>query len=119
MRSGRRPARCAACSPAPAPSRPPKTATPLLDTRLGAIESGEGIDWGTAEALALGTLVAEGYLDQGEVLGLDTRTGLPRRVLAPLQGSSFQSFDITPEGRFLYTVRTNVEGDVGMLSFSG
>ncbi len=38
-----------------------KTVKRFLDSRLGAIESGEGIDWATAEALAFGTLVAEGY----------------------------------------------------------
>jgi 2-oxoglutarate dehydrogenase E1 component len=32
----------------------------LLDAKRSAIESGEGIDWATAEALAIGTLCAEG-----------------------------------------------------------
>src|SRR5437764_4567441 len=31
-----------------------------LEAKRAAIESGEGIDWGTAEALAIGTLCAEG-----------------------------------------------------------
>jgi 2-oxoglutarate dehydrogenase E1 component len=31
-----------------------------LDTKRGCLEEGEGIDWGTAEALALGTLLIEG-----------------------------------------------------------
>jgi 2-oxoglutarate dehydrogenase E1 component len=38
-----------------------KTVRRFLDSRLAAIESGEGIDWATAEALALGTLVVEGH----------------------------------------------------------
>lgn len=33
----------------------------VYETRLKAIESGEGIDWATAEALAFGTLLNEGY----------------------------------------------------------
>ncbi|MDO8360833.1 MAG: thiamine pyrophosphate-dependent enzyme, partial [Devosia sp.] len=37
-----------------------KTLKRFLDNRLAAIESGEGIDWSTGEALAFGTLVAEG-----------------------------------------------------------
>ena len=38
-----------------------KTIKRFLDNRLAAIESGQGIDWATAEALAFGTLVSEGY----------------------------------------------------------
>ena len=37
-----------------------KTVKRFLDHRRTAIESGEGIDWATAEALAFGTLLAEG-----------------------------------------------------------
>ena len=37
-----------------------KTIRRFLDNRLAALESGEGIDWATAESLAFGTLVAEG-----------------------------------------------------------
>ncbi|SDG29504.1 2-oxoglutarate dehydrogenase E1 component [Limimonas halophila] len=33
----------------------------FLDTRAQAVDSGEGIDWSTAEALAFGTLVMEGH----------------------------------------------------------
>ena len=32
----------------------------VYDQRRNMIESGEGIDWGTAEALAFGTLISEG-----------------------------------------------------------
>ena len=38
-----------------------KTVKRFMDNRLAAIESGEGIDWATAEALAFGTLVTEGH----------------------------------------------------------
>jgi 2-oxoglutarate dehydrogenase E1 component len=38
-----------------------KTVRRFLDNRLAAIESGEGIDWATAEALAFGTLVDDGH----------------------------------------------------------
>ncbi|MDR3471787.1 MAG: 2-oxoglutarate dehydrogenase E1 component [Devosia sp.] len=37
-----------------------KTIKRFLDNRMQAIESGQGIDWATAEALAFGTLVDEG-----------------------------------------------------------
>jgi 2-oxoglutarate dehydrogenase E1 component len=38
-----------------------RTVKRFMDNRLNAIESGEGIDWATAEALAFGTLVTEGH----------------------------------------------------------
>ncbi len=38
-----------------------KTVKRFLDHRLAAIESGEGIDWATAEALAFGTLLLDGH----------------------------------------------------------
>lgn len=38
-----------------------KTVKRFMDNRLSAIQSGEGIDWATAEALAFGTLVTEGH----------------------------------------------------------
>ncbi|MGN6099834.1 MAG: 2-oxoglutarate dehydrogenase E1 component [Devosia sp.] len=38
-----------------------KTVKRFLDHRMAAIESGEGIDWATAEALAFGTLLDEGH----------------------------------------------------------
>ena len=38
-----------------------KTIKRFLDNRLAAIESGEGIDWATGEALAFGTLLDEGH----------------------------------------------------------
>jgi 2-oxoglutarate dehydrogenase E1 component len=38
-----------------------KTVKRFLDHRLAAIESGEGIDWATGEALAFGSLLTEGH----------------------------------------------------------
>ncbi len=38
-----------------------KTVLRMLDAKKTMIESGEGIDWATGEALAFGTLLAEGY----------------------------------------------------------
>ena len=38
-----------------------KTVKRFLDARLAAIESGEGIDWATGEALAFGSLLIEGH----------------------------------------------------------
>ncbi len=38
-----------------------KTVKRFMDNRLAAIESGEGIDWATGEALAFGSLLTEGH----------------------------------------------------------
>ncbi|MEL6336973.1 MAG: 2-oxoglutarate dehydrogenase E1 component, partial [Pseudomonadota bacterium] len=40
---------------------PHKTITRILDAKAKMIDTGEGIDWATAEALAFGTLLLEGY----------------------------------------------------------
>ncbi|MEO0760312.1 MAG: 2-oxoglutarate dehydrogenase E1 component, partial [Pseudomonadota bacterium] len=40
---------------------PHRTISRLLDNKRQMIETGEGIDWATAEALAFGTLMQEGY----------------------------------------------------------
>ncbi|MEO0958700.1 MAG: 2-oxoglutarate dehydrogenase E1 component, partial [Pseudomonadota bacterium] len=41
--------------------KPHRTIARLLDAKAQMIETGEGIDWATAEALAFGTLMTEGY----------------------------------------------------------
>ncbi|MEM7499721.1 MAG: 2-oxoglutarate dehydrogenase E1 component [Pseudomonadota bacterium] len=41
--------------------KPHRTITRLLEAKREMIETGEGIDWATAEALAFGTLMTEGY----------------------------------------------------------
>ncbi|MEO0819006.1 MAG: 2-oxoglutarate dehydrogenase E1 component [Pseudomonadota bacterium] len=41
--------------------KPHRTISRILDAKANMIETGEGIDWATAEALAFGTLLTEGY----------------------------------------------------------
>ncbi|MEM1264690.1 MAG: 2-oxoglutarate dehydrogenase E1 component [Pseudomonadota bacterium] len=41
--------------------KPHRTVERILEAKRGMIESGTGIDWATAEALAFGSLLAEGY----------------------------------------------------------
>jgi 2-oxoglutarate dehydrogenase E1 component len=50
-----------------------KTIHRFLDNRAKAIETGEGIDWSTAEALAFGTLLKEGH--PVRLSGQDTERG--------------------------------------------
>ena len=54
-----------------------KTIKRFMDNRLAAIESGEGIDWATGEALAFGTL-----LDRGPS-GAPLRPGCPSAAPSP------------------------------------
>jgi 2-oxoglutarate dehydrogenase E1 component len=51
----------AALTRLPESFHPHKTVQRMLDAKRAMIETGEGIDWATAEALAFGTLLAEGY----------------------------------------------------------
>jgi 2-oxoglutarate dehydrogenase E1 component len=51
----------AALTKLPADWTPHKTISRILDAKAKMIETGEGIDWATAEALAFGTLQVEGF----------------------------------------------------------
>ncbi|KPI87352.1 putative 2-oxoglutarate dehydrogenase E1 component [Leptomonas seymouri] len=61
----------------------PKLKT-LLDRRVESIETGTGIDWGTAEALAFGSLLLEGH--QVRVTGEDVECGTYSQRHAVLYG---------------------------------
>ncbi|MBK0400694.1 2-oxoglutarate dehydrogenase E1 component [Limibaculum sp. M0105] len=50
-----------ALSRLPSDFKPHRTIERLLEAKRQMIETGEGIDWATAEALAFGTLLTEGY----------------------------------------------------------
>jgi len=51
----------AALTRLPTEFKPHRTIERLLEAKKQMIDSGEGIDWATAEALAFGTLLTEGY----------------------------------------------------------
>ena len=51
----------AALTRLPESFQPHKTVQRMLDAKRAMIETGEGLDWATAEALAFGTLLAEGF----------------------------------------------------------
>jgi Tol biopolymer transport system component len=56
------------------------------------------------------------YLDQDAVHVFDTRTKQSRSLLAPPEGSRFNGLDLGPDDRTLYLLRTQDEGDIGMLA---
>lgn len=51
----------AALTRLPESLKPHKTVQRMLDAKRAMIETGDGLDWSTAEALAFGTLLCEGY----------------------------------------------------------
>ena len=73
-RRARRPARGRrSADQLPPDFTPHKTIAALLDSRAEMIDDGEGIDWATAEALAFGTLLLEGF--QVRLSGQDCERG--------------------------------------------
>ncbi len=54
------------------------------------------------------------YLYEGKILALDSRTRISRDLLTPAPGTYFTGFDVSPDGRALYAIRANDQGDIGM-----
>jgi 2-oxoglutarate dehydrogenase complex dehydrogenase (E1) component-like enzyme len=71
--------------------RPHKTVQRMLDAKRAMIDSGEGLDWSTAEALAFGTLLCEGKGElrpPGPIFGLGpckTSAGSQGGLLVPVR----------------------------------
>ena len=63
----------AALTRLPESFQPHKTVQRMLDAKRAMIETGEGLDWATAEALAFGTLLVEGYPGAPLGPGFDAR----------------------------------------------
>jgi dipeptidyl aminopeptidase/acylaminoacyl peptidase len=56
------------------------------------------------------------YLDNGHVRLIDRGTKASRELLAPPAGSNFTGIDLSPDRRTLYLMRSNLEGDIWMLT---
>jgi 2-oxoglutarate dehydrogenase E1 component len=83
-----------------------KTLVRILDARKAMFESGEGFDWATAEALAFGTLIAEGHhvrlsgqdsgrgtFSQRHAVWVDQKTGDKYIPLNTIDGGRFEVRD--------------------------
>src|SRR3546814_312046 len=83
-----------------------KTLGRILDAKRAMFEDGEGFDWATAEALAFGSLLAEGYgvrlsgqdsgrgtFSQRHSVWVDQRDGSPYVPLAHIDGGRFEVRD--------------------------
>ncbi|HEY0414646.1 MAG TPA: 2-oxoglutarate dehydrogenase E1 component [Allosphingosinicella sp.] len=94
-----------------------KTLQRIVDARRHMFESGEGFDWATAEALAFGTLVHEGY--QVRLSGQDSGRGTfsQRHSVWVDQNDGHKYIPLTqvPNGRF--EVRDSPLSEFGVLGF--
>jgi len=83
-----------------------KTLQRILDAKKAMFESGEGFDWATAEALAFGTLIAEGHsvrlsgqdsgrgtFSQRHAVWVDQQTGEKYIPLNSIEGGRFEVRD--------------------------
>eukprot|EP01036_Dinobryon_divergens_P028687 gene28687-37675_t len=80
----------------------------IIQARMDTIVRGEGIDWGTAEALAFGTLLLEGNHHASPSLPL-SKTHQP--VL------SSPSAAVSPDMQAEFTVRNSILSEFGVLGF--
>jgi 2-oxoglutarate dehydrogenase E1 component len=101
----------------PADLTPHKTLTRIVDARRQMFERGEGFDWATAEALAFGTLVREGF--QVRLSGQDSGRGTfsQRHSVWVDQNDGHKYIPLchVPGGRF--EVRDSPLSEFGVLGF--
>jgi 2-oxoglutarate dehydrogenase E1 component len=94
-----------------------KTLARIIDAKRQALESGEGIDWATAEGLAFGSLLAEG--NSVRLSGQDSGRGTfsQRHAVWVDQGTGdkFVPLGTIPTGRF--EVRDSPLSEFGVLGF--
>ncbi len=97
-----------------------KTLGRILEARKKTLDSGEGIDWSTAEALAFGSLVDEGY--RVRLSGQDSGRGtFSQRHAVWVDQKSGEKYiplrTIEREGRPLFEVRDSPLSEFGVLGF--
>jgi 2-oxoglutarate dehydrogenase E1 component len=97
-----------------------KTLGRILEARKKALDSGQGIDWSTAEALAFGSLVDEG--NRVRLSGQDSGRGtFSQRHAVWVDQNSGEKYiplrTIEREGRPLFEVRDSPLSEFGVLGF--
>lgn len=97
-------------------------ASKVYAARLKSIESGQGLDWGTAEALAFGTLLQEGYGIR--LSGEDVRRGtFSHRHAVLVDQKSYQNFyplDAAvkdPKGPYRFQAYNSFLSEYGVMGF--
>ncbi len=98
---------------------PHKTVARMLQNKRAMIDSGEGIDWATAEALAFGSLMLEGY--QVRLSGQDcTRGTFSHRhsgIIDQNTESRFKPLNHIREGQARYEVIDSMLSEYAVLGF--
>jgi 2-oxoglutarate dehydrogenase E1 component len=96
---------------------PHKTLTRIVEARRQMVESGEGFDWATAEALAFGTLVREGF--QVRLSGQDSGRGTfsQRHSVWVDQQDGHKYIPLCNVGSGRFEVRDSPLSEFGVLGF--
>ena len=91
----------------------------LLSTRRASIEKGEGIDWANAEALAMATLLEDGYAIRlsGQDVGRGTFSHRHCVLTDPKTGSRFVPLTALGEKQAPFHVVNSPLAEVGVLGF--
>jgi 2-oxoglutarate dehydrogenase E1 component len=94
-----------------------KTLARIVDAKRGALDSGEGIDWATAEAMAFGSLLAEGKCVRlsGQDSGRGTFSQRHAVWVDQATGNKFIPLTTIEPGRF--EVRDSPLSEFGVLGF--
>jgi 2-oxoglutarate dehydrogenase E1 component len=104
---------------------PPAELTPhpkvkmLMDKRIEALESGQGIDWANAESLAFGSLVTEGHFVRlsGQDCGRGTFSQRHSVLFDRKSGASFTPLNHLAADQAPYDVINSLLAEVSVLGF--
>jgi len=96
-----------------------RTITRLLESKRKMFENGEGIDWATAEALAYGTLVREGYPVRlsGQDCGRGTFSQRHAELTDQVTETKYYPLQNISEGQALFEVHNSHLSEAAVLGF--
>jgi 2-oxoglutarate dehydrogenase E1 component len=96
-----------------------RTITRLMDTKRKMFETGEGIDWATAEALAFGTLVREGYPVRlsGQDCGRGTFSQRHAELTDQQSEAKHYPLQTISEGQATFEVHNSLLSEAAVLGF--
>jgi 2-oxoglutarate dehydrogenase E1 component len=103
----------------PAGFEPPSKVVKLMETRAAMVREGGEVDWGTAEALAIGTLVLEGKAVR--MSGQDTQRGTFSHRHAVLHDAhtdaTYVPLDNIRDGQGRFVILDSMLSEYGVLGF--
>jgi len=96
-----------------------RTISRLMDAKRRMIETGEGIDWATAEALAFGTLVREGYPVRlsGQDCGRGTFSQRHAELTDQQSEAKYYPLQNVSEGQASFEVHNSALSEAAVLGF--